>query len=72
MNHIFNKQLCKFVLLFDDILNTIYEEHLRHLDELLGIMESPSLFVKSSKCRFEVLEILYLGHIISTQGVQVH
>jgi hypothetical protein len=43
MNHVFNKQLRKFLLvLFDDILsyNKTWEDYLRHLDEVLGIIES--------------------------------
>jgi hypothetical protein len=42
MNHVFNKQLRKFLLVFfDDILiySRTWEEHLRHLDEALGILE---------------------------------
>ena len=46
--------------------------HLRHLDEVLRIMESQSLFSKRSKCKFRMTQILYLGHIISVEGVQVH
>ncbi|XP_057865574.2 uncharacterized mitochondrial protein AtMg00860-like [Cryptomeria japonica] len=75
MNHIFNKQLHKFQLVvFDDILvySKTWEEHLRHLDKVMGIMESQSLFAKRSKCEFGMTKILYLGHIISARGVQVH
>ena len=46
--------------------------HLRHLDEVLRIMESQSLFSKRSKCKFGMTQILYLGHIISAQRVYVH
>jgi hypothetical protein len=43
-----------------------------HLDEVLRIMEAQSLYAKESKCEFGMTELLYLGHIISAQGVQVH
>lgn len=59
MNRIFSKQLRKFVLmLFDDILifSRSWEEHLRHLDEVLSILESESLFAKESKCEFGMIE----------------
>lgn len=72
MNHIFNKQLRKFLLVFfDDILiySKTWEEHLRHIDEILGIMESQFLYAKASKCEFGMTEILYLGHMISAKGV---
>lgn len=75
MNRIFNKQSCKYLLVFfDDILiySKTWEEHLRHLDEVLGIMEAQSLFAKQSKCEFRMIEILYLGHVVSKYEVQVH
>jgi hypothetical protein len=75
MNHIFNKQLRKFLLVFfDDLLiyNRTWEEHLEHLDEILSIMEDQSLYAKESKCEFDMTNILYLGHVISALGVQVH
>jgi hypothetical protein len=62
------------LVFFDDILvySKTWQEHLRHLDEVLNIMEAQSLYTKESKCEFGMTELLYLGHIISAQGVQVH
>jgi hypothetical protein len=45
---------------------------MRHLDEVLSIMKAQSLYAKESKCEFGMTELLYLGHIIRAQGVQVH
>ena len=48
MNHTFKAQLRKFLLVFfDDILiySKTWEEYLRHLDEVLGILEEQSLYV---------------------------
>jgi hypothetical protein len=42
MNHVFNKQLRNHMLVFfDDLLiyNKTWEEHLRHVDQILSIME---------------------------------
>jgi hypothetical protein len=75
MNHIFRDQLRKPILFFfNDILiySLSWKEHMRHLDEVLSIMEAQSLYAKESKCKFGMTELLYLGHIISAQGVQVH
>jgi hypothetical protein len=72
MNHIFIDQLRKSVLVFfDDILvyNKTWQENMRHLDEVLSIMEAQSLYAKESKCEFGMTKFLYLGHIISSQGV---
>jgi hypothetical protein len=65
-NHIFRDQLRKSVLVFfDDILvyNKTWQEHMRHLDEVLSIMETRSLYAKKSKCDFCMTELLYLGHV---------
>jgi hypothetical protein len=75
MNHIFRGQLRKYILVFfDDILiyNKTWDEHLAHLEAVLDIMKTQSLYAKESKCEFGMRELLYLGHIISGRGVQVH
>jgi hypothetical protein len=75
MNHVFNKQLRKYLLVFfDDLLiyNKTWEEHLKHVDEILSIMEKQSLYAKESKCEIGMTKVLYLGHIIGAKGVQVH
>jgi hypothetical protein len=72
MNHVFNKQLRKHLLVFvDDLLICIktWEEHLRHVDQILSIMEEQSLYAKEYKCEFGMTEVLYLGHIIGAKGV---
>jgi hypothetical protein len=62
------------LVFFNDILvyNKTWQEHLRHLDEVLNIMGSQSLYARESKCEFGMTELLYLGHIINAHGVQVH
>jgi hypothetical protein len=72
MNHVFNKQLRKHLLvLFDDFLiyRKTWEEHLQHVDQILSIMEKQSLYAKESKCEFGIMEVLYLGYIIEVKGV---
>jgi hypothetical protein len=75
MIHIFNKHLRKFLLIFfDDLLiyRKTWEDHIKHVDEVLSIMEEQALYAKESKCEFGMTGDLYLGHIIGEQGVQVH
>jgi hypothetical protein len=75
MNHVFNKQLRKHLLVcFDNLLiySKTWEEHLQHVEQILTIMEGQSLYAKDSKCEFGMTEVLYLGHIIGVKGVQVH
>jgi hypothetical protein len=59
---------------FDDLLiyNRTWEDHLSQLEEVLGIMGEQSLYANVSKCEFGMTKILYLGHVISAQVVQVH
>jgi hypothetical protein len=48
-----------------------WEDHLVHLQIVLQILSTNSLFAKAEKCRFGVLQVDYLGHQISKQGVSV-
>jgi hypothetical protein len=75
MNHIFNKQLRKFLLLFfDDLLiySRMWEEHMKHVDDILTIIKEQFLFSKDKNCEFGLTNILYLGHMIGVEGVKVH
>lgn len=74
MNHTFRQQLRKFLLIFfDDILiySKTWEEHLKHIEEVLNILETKSLYAKISKCEFGLKEILYLGRKINAEGESV-
>ena len=75
MNHILNKKLRKFLLVFfDDLLiyNRTWEEHSKHVDEIITIMEEHPLFSKEEKCEFGLKELLYIGNVIGVKGVKVH
>ncbi|KAD7479902.1 hypothetical protein E3N88_03038 [Mikania micrantha] len=74
MNDLFRPFLRKFVLVFfDDIL--IYsrnmDQHVYYLDTTLQLLKSHSFFVKLSKCCFGQSHVNFLGHIITSEGVQV-
>ncbi|XP_052299962.1 uncharacterized protein LOC127903656 [Citrus sinensis] len=57
--------------LFRPYLRRTWEDHLSHLRQVLDILSTNSLFAKESKCQFGVLQVEYLGHIISEKGVAV-
>ena len=56
----------------DDILimGRSRKEHLQRLEEVLKRLQDAGLRVKRDKCRFIEKEVIYLGHIISAQGLQ--
>ena len=74
MNRIFAKQLHKYVVIYlDDILifSKTPEEHVAHLREVLSILRANRLYAKLSKCDFNMSQVLYLGHVVSRDGLQV-
>src|SRR4051812_27610824 len=74
MNRIFHPYLDNFVVVFiDDIL--IYskneEEHAGHLRTVLELLREKKLFAKLSKYEFWLEEVIFLGHVISKNGIDV-
>ena len=74
MNGIFNKYLDQFVLIFIDdisIYSKTKEEHQHHLRIVLQTLREHQLYSKLEKCEFFKIEIQYLGHVISKEGIAV-
>jgi len=72
MNDVLSPFLRKFVMVFlDDILiySPSLSAHLDHLRQVLDKLREHKLYMKMSKCSFAQLQLHYLGHIISGQGV---
>jgi hypothetical protein len=61
------------VVFIDDIL--IYsqseEEHADHLRMVLQRLREHQLYAKLSKCKFWIDEVLFLGHIINKEELDV-
>lgn len=73
MNNTLRPVLRKFALVFfDDILvySSSLDDHAAHLDAVLGLLHQDQWKVKMSKCTFAARSISYLGHVISSEGVQ--
>ena len=51
------------------IFSRTLEEHLAHLDEVLGRLALAHLKVKPRKCEFLKKEVHYLGHRVSAEGI---
>ncbi|KAL2243581.1 UNVERIFIED_CONTAM: Transposon Tf2-12 polyprotein [Sesamum indicum] len=72
MNRTFQEYLDHFVIVFiDDIL--VYskdrDEHEQHLRIVLQILKEKELYAKLSKCEFWVNQVVFLGHVVSGDGV---
>lgn len=72
MNSILTPFLRKFALVFiDDILiySPAFDLHLQHLQLVLDTLRQHQFYLKQSKCQFAQQKLMYLGHIISVEGV---
>ena len=65
-----NNQIC--AIYFDDILiwSSSMEEHLRRLEAVFQHLLEVGLKLKPSKCKFFEDKIGYLGHVVSSRGVE--
>jgi hypothetical protein len=59
------------IVFFDDILvySKTYEDHIRHLEQVLSLLAKHQWKVKPSKCSFAQRSIAYLGFVVNAQGV---
>lgn len=74
MQQIFHNQLDRFVIVYlDDILvySRTTEDHHKHLREVLDTLRKHKLYAKLSKCHLYQSSVSFLGHIISSNGVQM-
>ncbi|KAG5527003.1 hypothetical protein RHGRI_028065 [Rhododendron griersonianum] len=74
MNQIFRPLIGRFVVVyFDDILvySANMEEHLHHLREVLAILRRDKFFAAMPKCSFMTDSVLFLGYVVSKDGLSV-
>ena len=74
MHRVFQPYLDQFIIVFvDDIL--IYSqsewEHEYHLRIVLQLLRDHQLYAKFSKCEFWLIEVRFLGHVVSALSVSV-
>ncbi len=74
MNDIFREWLDDFVVIYiDDIL--IYsgslEKHVEHLWKVFQRLKGNKLYAKLKKCEFRVMEVDFLGHRITQEGLKM-
>jgi hypothetical protein len=74
MNKVFMEYLDKFVMMF--IYNILVysrneEEHEGHLHLVLQKLQYHKLYIKLSKCEFQLKQVAFLGHVFSKGGISV-
>ena len=70
----FHDFLDQFVVVFiDDILiySKSLEEHEDHLRWVLQRLREKRLYTKFSKCKFWLDKVIFLGHVVSRDGISV-
>ena len=55
----------------DDIVifSATFEDHVKHIDEVLRSLTAHSLAIKPSKCRFAQRQVRFLGFVVSGEGI---
>ena len=74
MGQVFKGLTFKFLTIYiDDILvySKDFDTHMKHLEVVFQRLRGAGLRLHPKKCTFAMSKILYLGHIVSSQGIAV-
>ena len=74
MNEVLKKFLGKIVIVYlDDILifSKSLDEHLLHIHSVLERLREEKLLINLKKCSFVKKELVYLGFVVSSEGLKM-
>jgi hypothetical protein len=74
MNHMLRSFIEKFVVVyFDDILifSKTIEEHIDNIGQVLDVLRKEKLYANIEKCTFCTYHVVFLGFVVSGQGIRV-
>ncbi|CAM8917787.1 unnamed protein product [Rhodiola kirilowii] len=74
MNHVLRSYIGRFVdVYFDDILiySKSIDEHIDHIKLVLDVLRREQLYANMDKCSFFTKKVVFLGYVISGQGIEV-
>jgi len=74
MNNVLRHFIGKFVVVyFDDILiySKTRDDHIEHLRSVLEMLRKESLYANRDKCTLCTNQVVFLGFVVSSKGVQV-
>ncbi|KAL9830670.1 putative nucleotidyltransferase, Ribonuclease H [Arabidopsis thaliana] len=74
MNNVLRAFIGIFVVVyFDDILvySKSLREHIEHLDSVLNVLRKEELYANLKKCTFCTDNLVFLGFVVSVDGVKV-
>lgn len=74
MNDLLRPFLDDFVIFYlDDILifSKNREEHAKHVKQVLDVLKKENLYLKMSRCEFGKTSLVYLGHIVGGDELNI-
>lgn len=74
MNQALQPCIGKFVVVYFDnimVFSAAVDLHLQHLRDVLTVLRTEKLFVARHKCDFGTDKVLFLGYVVSKDGLSV-